>query len=293
MNILITGATGFIGRHLGRALAAQHIVFGLTRNPGTLTEIAGCPIIADLSDTHFVADLPANIDCVIHLAQSASYRDFPEGAEDMRLINIDATAKLLEWARNVGVKQFVYTSTANVYGKSTKALTESDPTQPNSFYGASKLAAEHLALQYHEYFQVDVLRCFTVYGPGQSGMLIQNIIERINTSKPVTLAEGVGIYLSPIYIGDVGVIINRLITTPARQKNRLMNVCGDQLTSLSEIVMIAEEIIGKPAIVRMTDEEAVYFTGSNERLRNYLSGYRFVDIRTGLERVIHQNNMLH
>lgn len=293
MNILITGATGFIGCHLGRVLADRHSVYGITRMLTSFSEGPVSLIVTNLTDPQFVKDLPAEIDCVIHLAQSVRYRDFPEGVDDMRRVNIDATAKLLDWAREVGVKQFVLASTANVYGESTETLTESHPTQPNSFYGASKLAAEHLARQYQEYFQVDVLRFFTAYGPGQSGMLIPNIIERIKTGKPITLADGVGIYLSPIYVGDVVAVINRLITTPATQKNRLMNVCGDQFTSLSEIVKVAEAIIGKPAIIHMTDGVATHFTGSNERLKSFLGAYQFIDIRTGLEQVIQLNNMLH
>jgi len=210
----------------------------------------------------------------------------------MRRVNIDATVDLLEWARKAGVKHFIFTSTANVYGESIVAHSESHLPQPSSFYGASKLAAEHLVMQYQKYFQVDVLRCFTVYGPSQRGMLIPNIMERIATGKPITLAEGDGIYLSPIYVGDVVNIIHRLITTPSPQ-SRLMNVCGDEVSSLSEIVKILEKISGKPATIQLTNEKAARFTGSNTLLKEYLGSYQFVDIQTGLERVFHSNNVMY
>lgn len=292
MNILITGATGFIGRYVGQSLAAQHSLFGVTRNPSRSIDFHGLPVIADFSDPRFTEILPKNIDCVIHLAQSASYRNFPEGAEDMLSINIDATSKLLEWARTTGVKQFIFTSTANVYGKSTQAFTESHQTQPNSFYGASKLAAEYLVQQYHQYFQIDILRCFTVYGPGQSGMLIPDIIERINTGRTITLAGGVGIYLTPIYIRDFCLIIDRLITTQSSENTRVMNVCSDQTTNLSEIVNITQAIIGKPAIIEITDEDPTYFIGKNDRLLNFLNKHQFTNIKTGLEYVFSQDDML-
>jgi nucleoside-diphosphate-sugar epimerase len=292
MNILITGATGFIGGHLSQILATRCKVFGLTRNPPKSSNFNWLPVIADLSDSHFAESLPTNIDCVIHLAQSAGYRDFPEGSQDMLAINIDATAKLLEWARSIGVKQFIFTSTANVYEKSNQAFTESHSTQPNSFYGASKLAAEYLVKQYHHYFQVDILRCFTVYGPGQTSMLIPNVIERINAGVPITLAGGIGIYLTPIHIRDFGMVIERILSLPITQEVRLMNVCGEERTNLSEIIKIAGEIMGRPAVIEIVDDDTAYFMGNNERLMGYLTNHHFLDIRCGLESVIHQSAIL-
>lgn len=283
MNILITGATGFIGQYLWRTLVARHNVFGVTRTVTASPVDAEKLIIADLSCPRFTESLPVNIDCVIHLAQSGRYRDFPEGVDDVNRINIDATVSLLEWSRKTGVKQFVFTSSANVYEESATVLAESHSTQPSSFYGASKLAVEHLARQYQAFFQVDILRCFTVYGPNQKGMLIPNIIEKIMSGKPITLAEGTGIYLSPIYVKDVADIIHRLITSSAMPVSRLMNVCGDQIITLNQIVRLLEKILEKSAIIQVTDDEATHFMGSNTILKNYLGVYQFVDIQNGLE----------
>lgn len=283
MNVLITGMNGFIGQHLSRLLVAKHKVFGLTRVSvpvGTLPAVN--LVFADLSNPTFVDIIPPNIDCVIHLAQSQQYRDFPDGANDMRRINIDATCRLLEWARKSHVKQFIFTSTANVYGKSTELLTESHATQPNSFYGASKLAAEHLVRQYQEFFQIDILRLFTVYGPGQKGMLIPNIIERMKSSNPVLLAEGVGVFLTPIYVSDVAAIIEKLMETPSKSPFRLLNVCGDRVTHLGEIVKALEVAIGTQARIQLTDEDAQYFTGANVALKECFGLLNFTDIETGL-----------
>ena len=244
------------------------------------------PVVINLSVPNFVEQLPSNIDCLIHLAQSVKYHEFPEGVHDMTRVNINATVELLEWARLSGVKHFVFTSTANVYDETSEVLTEAHPTDPKSFYGASKLCAEHLLRQYQKFFQVCILRCFTVYGPAQRGMLIPNIIERIKLGKPITLAEGAGIYLTPVYVEDVVQIINRLLTTPICQNMRLMNVCGDQVTNLSEIVRLMEKLLDKPAISQITNEKAMHFVGNNQQLKNYLGPYEFVDIQTGLEYVV-------
>lgn len=292
-KILVTGAGGYIGSFVVGRLSVLHDVYGVVRRYDDKSSFRAKWIKENLATTDCSAQLPHDVDCVVHLAQSKEYRDFPSGSEDMRRVNIDATCKLLEWARKTGVQQFIFTSTANVYRKSTGLLTEAHPTEPESFYGASKLSAEHLIWQYRDFFQVDILRLFTVYGPSQNGMLIPNIIDKILTGKPITLAEGEGFFLSPIFVADVVDVIQRLIADPSRRIARLMNVCGDQVCSLSEIVKILEQVIGKSAIIQMTDEEARSFTGSNQRLKNYLGGVQFVDIETGLGRVAESGKMLH
>lgn len=285
MKILITGINGFIGQHLGRCLASSHDVFGITRSaqPQTLSFATGVSLIsADLSEPGFIDQLPSDIDCVIHLAQSQQYRNFPVGADDMRRINIDATCQLLDWAKKTAVKQFIFSSTANVYGKSTTQLAESDATIPESFYGATKLAAEHLVRQYQEFYQVDILRLFTVYGPGQKGMLIPNIADRIQQGHPITLAQGVGLYLTPIFVGDVVSVIEKLMVKSEKGPCRILNVCADEVTHLGAIVKIIEEVIGVKAHIEFNNSIAPNFTGANEHLKCLIGNAAFTNMATGL-----------
>lgn len=285
MNILITGASGFIGQHLVKLLSTEHHVFGVIRRGRSLEQHA-TPVIADLTDQEWTRYLPGDIDCIVHLAQSSKYRDFPDGVLDMRMVNIDATVTLLEWARKTGVKQFVFSSTANVYAPSASSLLETSSAIPGSFYGATKLAAEHLARQYQKYFQVDILRLFTVFGTGQTGMLISNVIERIRSGQEITLAKGEGIYLSPVYVGDVVNVIKRLLSIPAERDSRLMNVCGNHAASLSEILRIMELLLKRSAITHITDEEVAFFIGNNNKLRKLMADYQFLDLESGLELTI-------
>ena len=282
-HVLITGGAGFLAGHLIRRLIDDCKVSVVVRGSRVEKEREVRCIYADLTAAGFQDHLPGNVDCVIHLAQSSHYRNLPEGAEDMYHVNIAATFQLLEWARKVEVKQFIFASTANVYGNSTELLTESHTTQPESFYGASKLAAEHLVRQYQNYFQVDILRIFTLYGPSQKGMLFPTIIERVRSGQPITLAEGVGLYLTPIYVADMATVIGKLIEIPVHTQARLLNVCGDKITHLGEITKLLEVAMGRQANLQFTDESARYFTGSNAALKKRLGPISFTDIETGLQ----------
>lgn len=294
MNILLTGANGFIGQYARRVLLAKHALYCLQRNVSNVKTSKRYDIIhADLTSPDIQSKLPSNIDCVLHLAQSNQYRSFPDGTEDMRRVNIDATCQLLEWARKSGVKQFIYASSANVYGKSSGLLAESYATQPDSFYGATKLAAEHLVRQYDRFFQIDILRLFTVYGPGQKNMLIPNMIERLRTNQVITLAQGVGLYMTPVYIDDATTIIRRLIETPSNTQVRLLNVCGDKVIHLGEIVKTLEALSGQLARIQHTDEEVNFFTGSNEALKRCLGQTNFTDIEIALELTVKGVSSLH
>ena len=286
MKILVTGANGFIGRELTGTLASEHHIFGLTRviTPSHNKDVEW--LSTDFTDVHFVNNLPKDIDCVIHLAQSSEYRDFPKGVEDMICVNVDATVKLLEWGRNSRIKHFIFASTANVYKTTSEKITELNLTQPNSFYGASKLAAESFVMQYQKYFQVDILRLFTVYGPNQKGMLISDMIERIKTGKAITLAEGAGAYLTPIFVSDVVTVINDLILTIKKEDCLLVNVCGDFQINLRELVQLIEKAVDRKAIMQETSTKAVYFTGDNARLKSYLFNKKFISPDDGILDVI-------
>lgn len=290
MNILITGSNGFIGKHLSAYLLSKgHSLYLVSRERPSAVSEGPNYITIDLAVPGFSKVLPDGIDCVIHLAQSSKYRDFPQGASDMMQININSTVELLEWSRVTGVKHFIFTSTANVYKPSNDLVTEESVTNPISFYGASKLAAEVCVIQYQQFFQVDILRCFTVFGPRQENMLIANLIERIHKGVPITLAEGVGIYLTPVFIGDLLSIINCLLKLRHSRKSRILNVSGDKIVSLSDILVAIEKLLGKKAVIEMTDEAPAYFTGSNEKTKRLLGMAELTSLDESLKLTILDN----
>src|SRR3954452_22781278 len=141
MRILLTGGTGFIGGYVLRALADSHEVVALSRREPP-PELAGLAewVIQDLSQPFDHAALPSSLDAVLHLAQSARYREFPDGAPDVFAVNTHGTFQLLELARAAGASTFAFTSTGGVYGYSDERLVEQAPVDPLNFYLSSKYA---------------------------------------------------------------------------------------------------------------------------------------------------------
>lgn len=287
MKVLVTGINGFIGRYVAKLLSTRHEVFGTIRSDNLARQVVGVEVIsADLEDPNFIDKLPSDIDCVIHLAQSRLYRSFPEGAEDMSRINITATCRLLEWSRKTRVKKFIFTSTANVYGEFFGHLNETHSTNPSSFYGATKLAAEHLVTQYQHFFNIHVLRLFTVYGPGQKKMLVSNIINNVKTGDEIFLAQKVGLKFTPIFIDDLVEIISKIITHPPILGTFVLNICGSEITTLNNVVNLVGKILGKSANIKFTDDEPKYFIGSNQRLIETIGHFKFCTMEQGLKRTL-------
>src|SRR5919198_5411454 len=114
MEILVTGATGYIGRALLRRLTRQHVVHAVTRGTGTLPGDVR-PVLCDLAQTLSFDRFPARIDAIVHLAQSRRYRDFPAGVGDMAAINAAAPGAIMSWAIAAGASRACFVSSGTVY----------------------------------------------------------------------------------------------------------------------------------------------------------------------------------
>lgn len=246
MNLLVTGAHGFIGSHLCRRLAAEHKVFAVARGGGE-SPTGVHLVVADLEHRGFTETLPAEIDVVVALAQSRHYREFPDQARDVFNVNVASLLELLDWSRRGGVRQFVYASSASVHAPSEQPLGEAMPPHPASFYGRTKRMAEMAVESYADFFSTVVLRLFTVYGPGQANnALVPLLMRRIRRHEPVTLDGQNGLWLSPIYVDDVCDVI-RDVLTPAEESRvfRVLNVGSEEPVGLRQLAETIGKVVGR------------------------------------------------
>jgi len=168
MRILVTGAAGFVGRHLIPALIASgHHVRAALRDgapPANVEEFRHGDLAGEVDWDRAVA----NVDAVVHLAGLAHATD-ALADERYDRINRDATAKLAQSATRAGLQRFVFVSSirAQTGPVADHVLNESDVARPTDAYGRSKLAAEGLVLA--SGVPAVVLRPVLVYGRGVKG----------------------------------------------------------------------------------------------------------------------------
>jgi UDP-glucose 4-epimerase len=165
-KVLVTGGSGFIGRHVVRSLTSEgHEVVVVDRN-----EHPDVPTIMGQLDDPAIREqaVSPEVDAVVHLAAETSVLGSMERPERVHHVNVDVTGALLELVRSRGVGVFVLASTNAVVGAYDGTFTEQVPLRPLTPYGATKAAAEMLVSGYAGAYglRAPVLRLTNVYGPG-------------------------------------------------------------------------------------------------------------------------------
>ncbi len=283
--ILVTGAAGFIGFHVARALAqAGRAVIGVDNlspyydpklKQARLQQLADSKnfkfVRLDLADRTATAALFAEhrFPFVIHLAAQAGVRHSLVDPYAYADANLNGFLNVLEGCRHQGCRHLVYASSSSVYGANTKMpfRTSDNVDHPLNLYGASKKANELMAHSYSHLFNLPTtgLRFFTVYGPwGRPDMAMWIFTAAIEAGKPIKLFNGGNMRRDFTYIDDTVQAVVRLIDRPAKGDPawsgeapdpsrssapwRIYNIGNNNPVDVLEVVKILEQAIGKKAI---------------------------------------------
>jgi UDP-glucose 4-epimerase len=271
MKILITGAGGLLGNHAAKQLAARYEVHAVVRS-GPVEPIPGIAYHAiDLAEIGGLAALPKQIDAVIHLAQSARFREFPREALDIFNVNVASTARLLDYALHSNARTFILASSGGVYGAGEAAFKENAAIPQHGqlgYYLGSKLCAEVLAQNYASLLNVSVLRFFFMYGKGQKrSMLIPRLIDNVRNGQPITLQGRNGIRINPIHVSDA---VNALESCLGLFGSHTFNVAGQEVLSMREIAQTIGRAVGREPVFSIEPTEARHLTANIEAMRQSL-----------------------
>ncbi len=189
MNILITGATGFIGRHLTAAFSKTYPVRCLVRNSSDTSVLRDSNIeivSGDLFDKNSLGPALDGIDLVYHLAGEVHSRH----VDDYYKGNVLATQNLLEACKVTSPKRVIFLSSIAVYKPVTTGhlLTEESECEPLTIYGRTKLAAEELIKKSH--IPWIIVRAPIIYGPHQPAVFNRFFLDAFNKGKIRIVGKG-------------------------------------------------------------------------------------------------------
>lgn len=268
---LLTGAAGFIGSHLTRALLEEgHRVIGLDEfndyydprlkhaNIEPFLKHKGFRLVE--GDIRHLAAMQALVrqeapEAVLHLAARAGVRPSIRQPLLYEEVNVRGTLNLLECAREFGVGKFLFASSSSVYGntKETPFREEQDVNHPASPYAATKKAGELLCANYNHLYGIDVtcLRFFTVYGPAQRpDMAIRKFMQAMLEGREISMFGDGATRRDYTYVDDI--IQGTMQAIRHLGGYRIYNLGESQTIALSELVALMEETLGlKARIARM------------------------------------------
>lgn len=242
--VLVTGATGFTGGHLVRALVSEgKPVRVLVRSIARASELPpGIDVReADITDPAAVSRVVEGVSTVYHLA--AAYREASHREEGYWQVNVGATRNVLESATRTGVERFVHCSTVGVHGHIAHPPgDETTPHSPGDAYQRTKAEAETLALEYARGrgLPLAVARPTAIYGPGDTRLL--KMFKMIAKGTFVLLGKR-DIYYHMVYVDDLVAGLRLLATQPAAV-GEVFILGGDRYYPLTSITGMIADLMG-------------------------------------------------
>jgi nucleoside-diphosphate-sugar epimerase len=240
LRVLVTGATGFTGGHLTRALdAAGDHVRALVHSPGSELKIESHGNIeivhGDVRDADAMGAAAEGVDVVYHIA--AIYRQAGLRDAEYRAVNATAVRTVIEAARAGGARRVVHCSTVGVHGDVEHPPANEDaPLRPGDVYQQTKLEGEQIAREAGRDTGVEVVivRPTGIYGPGDRRLL--KLFRGVARRRFVILGDG-RIFYHLTYIDDLAEGFRLCGSVPAAAGNTYI-LAGGEVTTLNELTQL-------------------------------------------------------
>ena len=314
-RFLVIGGAGLIGSHtvdelLTTDVAEIRIYDNFTRGrEENLVQalrdprVKIFPLGGDILHRDILDAAMKDIDGVFHFAALwlRHCYDYPRSAFE---VNIGGTFNVLEAMLNNGVRRLVYSSSASVYGDAVEEpMTEEHPHNNTNFYGATKIASEHMCRSlWHRYnngdnsFDYVGLRYMNVYGPRQDYhgtyiAVIMKILDRLDQGQPpVVFGDGSQAY-DFVYVGDCARA--NVCAMKADTTDTFYNVGTGIKTTIKHLAELILDVTGSDAKIEYKPAGMTFVKnriGSADKAAKEIGFQAQVDLKDGLERLIQWRN---
>jgi UDP-glucuronate 4-epimerase len=288
--VAVTGARGFIGKTVCRALAdASYQVIAIDLRPSSNTDDRLVEIVGDAADPA-IRTIIAACGTLVHLAGLPGVQ--ASWAEPARYwdANVVLTRVLLETLVGApGCRRVILFSSSSVYGPGDLPAHEQSPLAPQSPYGATKLAAEIEATRLGSKQSLQVLRIrpFTVYGEGQRDEMA--VARLFRSALDGTAFPSVGspdaIARDWTYVGDVGAVVARLVAMRGAQWPQILNLASGRLVQLATLAEHVEALVETRISWDIVEPVAIRHIGADiSLLRTLIPEYDPIPLADGLAR---------
>jgi len=263
MNVLMTGATGFVGRHCVEEIQKLGTIISLGRKGDIVFDLVNIPTSSDR------VKVPNSLDAVIHVAaltqKTKNDNTLPEEYQKQNVLGTNHFLELLDTSR---VKQFIYVSTLDVYGDTNgQPISETTAPHPQSPYAKSKYEAEQLCCNWTTQRNIPfcIARLGLVYGPGEEAYekVIPHYIRRALKNEPLTVYGDGHVKRDFIYVVDVAKALRLLIEKKAVGIYNIANGISITITELARLInTLTGNTSGVKYIQSPSQQESITFNVS-------------------------------
>ncbi len=305
-KVLVTGGAGFIGSHTVDALLEKGSQVWVldSLSTGTLRNLRrwrGNPKFHfkknSVTQSKVVDSLAGKVDAVVHLAAIVSPYLSIKKPQIVNDVNVSGTLNVLRAAVKRKVERIVFASSSSVYGSQTiLPISESNPLEPITPYGVSKLAAEKYCGAFHQTYGLSTVsvRYFNVYGQRQSANPYSGIIaiftDQLSRGLQPTIYGDGEQTRDFIHVSDAVKANLRALETE-RGIGQAFNVGTGQSTSIRQLYSILAELMNKPAMVPTYADERTgdikHSYANMDRARDILGFEPKIELRQGLNILVH------
>ena len=308
MQILITGAAGFIGFNLARYLlqTSNAKIIGIDSLNNYYSKKLKRDRIKELSQYKKFSFYQTNIldkrklekifkikkiDLVINLAAQAGVRYSLEKPNEFVDNNIQGFYTLIDVAKNYKIKKIIYASSSSIYGDSKIfPLNESQNVKPKNIYALSKKINEEMAEVFSRQYNISFigLRFFTVYGEwGRPDMFMMKYLSSSYNKKINFYLNNYGKHTRDFtYILDACKIISELVFTKKKLNHEIFNICSNNPKKLTDIIKKINFLTQKKPILfkrKLQKADVVKTHGTNKKIKNFIGSQDFTSIDRGLK----------
>lgn len=303
MKVLVAGGAGFVGRHLVRYLlddGHKVTIFDNLSNSSrdnimALTKRGAKFVQSDILNYKILLKHVRRNDFVIHLAAKIDVEESLSFPHITNSVNVDGTINVLRACVESKVKNFITTSSAAVYGNSSKIpIKEDDRTIPISPYGASKLSMEHYVQVFSHSYDLNcvILRFFNIYGPGQSSAyagVISKFMSNIKNDKPLIVFGDGKNTRDFVSIEDAVWAISLAMKKINNKKGNIYNIATGTSFAINDLAKLMISISGKKLKVIHTKSkkgDIIHSKASIALAKKDLGYVPKIRLRDGMDKLI-------